>query len=129
MNEKKSMTRRTLRVLVPKPQTVAACVIVAGSGIVAEEATRPGRHLEVYFEGNKFGAVNLKTYPDRIKSAAGRLALRYPTVARGFFDPADFVVVGTFTFTTDWYETRLRLTDEATVAEWIAEKPAETAVS
>ena len=52
--------------------------------------------VEVYFEGNLYGASNLVTVEQRLAQAAGRLLARYPTRARGWFDERDLIVVGTY---------------------------------
>lgn len=36
----------------------------------------------IYYESNRFGAVNIVTFADRCMIAAGRLTQRYPTIAR-----------------------------------------------
>ena len=115
-------TRRVLTVLVPRPKTVAERHIDLGSGIVAE-LQRGWRDLsgqdriEVYYEGNRYGSQNLRSYDDRVKHAAGRLAQRHPT-AHGFFDSADFVAVGILTFTGDWREATLTIVNRPLVDQW-----------
>lgn len=51
-----------------------------------------------YFEGNLYDAVNLKTFAERAQCAAGRAAVDYPTVAKGWFSQEEieenFVHVG-----------------------------------
>lgn len=71
--------------LTPKnPTANETSRIDEGSGIVARiinpESTNP--YASIYFEGNRFGAVNLKTLHERERCAAGRLHTQYPTVAR-----------------------------------------------
>lgn len=106
-----------LEVLVPKPGTPAALTIDSGSGIVTD-ATKIAERIEVYFEGNRFGAVNLRTFEERVKQAAGRLQQRYPTIARGFYAPSEFESVGTYTFSDDWKETRLAITNQEALDAW-----------
>lgn len=64
-----------------------------GSGIVLRER----EHAILDFEGNLYGAENLRTYRERLMHAAGRARDNYPTVARTFLDSVeDLVFVGTY---------------------------------
>ena len=91
-----------LVVYVPRPDSNAAQVIAPGSAVVGRpDAVREvvvdgvrTKMVEVYFEGNLYGASNLVTMGQRLAQAAGRLVARYPTTARGWFDEGDLVVVG-----------------------------------
>lgn len=109
---------RTLTVLVPRPDSDAARTIDPGSGIVTADAG--GATVDVYFEGNGYRAANIRTFEDKVLHAAGRLAKAYPTIARGRFPREDFDGVGTFSFSDDWREHRLDITDAAAVARWTA---------
>jgi hypothetical protein len=62
--------------------------IVRGSGIVSQGRGYRGdsARVEVYYEGNLYGAENLSRYADRVMHAADRLSARYPTVARAVLD-------------------------------------------
>jgi hypothetical protein len=95
----------TLLVLVPKPGTAAENKIAPGSGIVChtDQFATEGR-VRVYYEGNLYGAVNLVTYQDRVGQAAGRLVTHEPTIATAVFPVADFLMVGTFNYTTRFLE-------------------------
>jgi len=111
---------RTAAVLIPKPGTAAGQMIDSGSGIVADlQQVRIAGRIEVFFEGGRYGADNVQTFEDRVTQAAGRLARQYPTVARGYFDPRDFVTVGAVTWTADWRQHAVQITSPATVAAWI----------
>jgi len=56
--------------------------IMPGSGLVSLDGDTSESDMKVfYYEGNKFGAENLRAYEDRIKNSAGRLFTRYPTSA------------------------------------------------
>lgn len=108
---------RVLSVLVPRPGTPAGGRIDPGSGVVTADATT--ERVQVYYEGNRYGAENLRTFEARVFHAAGRLASRYPTVACGVYDRADFAVVGTCTFSADWRLRDLVVTDAPRLAEWM----------
>jgi hypothetical protein len=70
-------------------------MIATGSGIVAFRQPDAPDQLVVYFEGNLFGAENLKTLHDRALQAYGRMAKSYPTVAKAQMPADAFEVVGT----------------------------------
>jgi len=83
----------TIPVYVPAPghQTF----IDAGSGVVATEAPGGGL-LRADYEGNRYGAINMVTYADRVNHAAGRAADSYPTSARSVLPSDTLVRVGTW---------------------------------
>lgn len=52
---------------------------------------------QIYYEGNLYDAVNLRTYNERIQCAAGRAYHNYPTIAMTILFKADlsnFITVG-----------------------------------
>ena len=69
-----------MNILIPKPNNSKRKLIKAGSGIVATDL--PDGSTDIYFEGNLYGAENLRSYWGRLLCAAGRLSQKYPTVAR-----------------------------------------------
>jgi hypothetical protein len=69
--------------------------IVKGSAIVGQPAQGAERVL-VYYEGNLYGAENLKAYEERVQIAAGRLTQHYPTVARSSLRKEELICVGSF---------------------------------
>ena len=75
-----------------------ASIIDPGSGIVGRNfaGSHPWHGIEVYFEGNRFGSSNIKTFADRVYHAADRMVTNYPTVARAVMPVADLERVGTF---------------------------------
>lgn len=62
-------------VLIPKK----VMTIAPGSGIVA--AQKEGM-FHIHYEGNLYGAENLRTWEERLLHAAGRAYQNYPTTAR-----------------------------------------------
>ena len=83
---------RELLILSPSP--------VKGSGIVGSHSLRR-EILQVDFEGNLYGAENLKSYWERLYHSAGRHVTGYPTVAREYYAcgaPFPYWVVGTFNY-------------------------------
>ena len=108
-------------VVVPREGSGPDAQIDRASGIVAQ---RQGDHVVVYYEGNRYGADNLKAYADRVKNAAGRLFKRYPTIAKSIYSLAqfqcDFRIVG---YCSDVYA--VNLSDKATVRVYVA-KPGDT---
>lgn len=81
----------TLNVYVPRPGSAADKAIAAGSAVVGDPAAVRevvvdgvrSTMVEVYFEGNLYGAANLVTSEQRLARAAGRLVARYPTRGQG----------------------------------------------
>ncbi len=75
-----------------------ADLIAAGSAIVGSApASGSGAGIVIDYEGNTIGAVNLRTFEERARNAAGRHFTAYPTVARMHLkadDMAEFVAVG-----------------------------------
>lgn len=102
-------------VLVPLPGTTAEMHIARGSGIVSLPLPPARTDLLVYFEGNLYDAVNLRTFEERVQCASGRLATNYPTVAMAGFPRSQFVVVGTYEFSPDFKLHQFRPQDEASV--------------
>lgn len=88
-----------------------------GSAIVGDP-TRHESGVLVYFEGNLFGAENLKSYEQRLECAAGRLTHRYPTVAMALLPFDQLVSVGTY----DTEAHLLDLSDEDALSAWAGEK-------
>ena len=96
--------------------------ISGGSGIVAstEEYLDPDKDMiRVYYEGNINQACNLNSLYDRVLVAAGRMHVRYPTVAFSVVSKKDYLAVGTFV-----YEGFDMLIDDASlgaVNSWLGE--------
>lgn len=68
-----------LKIYIPVAGSMIDKVIERGSGIVGVD--RADGSLLLHFEGNLFGAANLKRHDERLRHAAGRLVSRYPTRA------------------------------------------------
>lgn len=88
-----------LTILVPKSTEDDPHGITKGSGIVALPYENEGQIL--YFEGNIYGAENLKSFLQKVLHAAGRAVKRYPTVAKTFLpeeNKKDFLEVGTLDY-------------------------------
>jgi hypothetical protein len=86
-------------------------LIAAGSGIVGVDADGG---VDVWFEGNLYGASNLVTFQDRVAVAASRMEARYPTRARALLPAGHLCAVGTYDTETGV----LDLTDPAAVDAW-----------
>ena len=105
-------TGATACVYVPTAQTRRSLGLAPGSAVVGV-ARSAGVH--VYFEGNVYGAENLKTWEERVVCAAGRLFRGYPTVAQAYLtDLAGLVAVGVV---TDDY--RIQLNDTEAVRSYL----------
>lgn len=76
--------------------------ILPGSAIVCwqgdDGGPRVGAHglVDIWYEGNAHGVENLGTYHEKIVCAAGRMAVNYPTIAKGAVDPAALTVLAAF---------------------------------
>lgn len=81
-------------VLVPKAEVMDKWQkhIKCGSAIVGFMIE--AGHYRVCYEGNLYGAENLKTFKDRAIVAYGRLTQNAPTIARSMVDEHEFEVVG-----------------------------------
>lgn len=60
------------------------------------DATDANDRTLIYYEGNRQGAENIVTFADRAMLAAGRLAEKYPTVARRAVPQQALTLVGWF---------------------------------
>lgn len=70
----------TATIYIPAEGGLLDMVIDPGSGIVGIRKG-PSRMLVIYYEGNRFDAINLREGRERVVCAFGRLATQYPTVA------------------------------------------------
>jgi hypothetical protein len=108
---------REIVVFLPVSDLGATTEIAAGSAVLGRP--EPGcDEVEVYFEGNLHGAVNMATLADRALHAAGRMVHDYPTVAKMTVPRAALVAVGTF----DPRAAKIELTgpdSERAVAFWL----------
>lgn len=85
-------------VYVPADDSPLRAVIDPRSAIVADSShDAAGDRIEIYYEGNRYGAPGLESFAERCRQAAGRLAERAPTVARSLADRDALTLVGTYT--------------------------------
>lgn len=70
--------------------------IHAGSAIVSKGFEDSEGYIEVYYEGNIYGASNIRSFEDKASHAADRLAKRYPTIARRKVLKSHLTEVGEF---------------------------------
>lgn len=82
-----------LSLYIPSPS--CSYPIHPGSAIVGSTPQDDVQVL-VYFEGNLYGAENMRAYEQRVEHAAGRLTQRYPTIAKAMLRPTDLVRVGSY---------------------------------
>ncbi len=85
-----------LAVHVPKIGSKAAGVIAPRSAIVSDPTANNERGALCYFEGNLFGAENMKVFHDRLSVAASRLEQDYPSKAVARFALSDLVPVALY---------------------------------
>lgn len=89
------LTHRPIGVFIPRDhETEPFCGLLKGTAIVSDRSLLSGGLIEVYYEGNKYGACNLLHFEDKALCAVGRLILRYPTVAKMLVKPESLKQVG-----------------------------------
>lgn len=103
-----------LSIFVPTPGLRVTVRIAPRSGIVGTYYPNDQRVL-IDYEGNLYGASNIKTYADRLRHAAGRHTERYPTVARRFVTTIDVIQIGTFDYGTG----EIEIMNPVLLAEWL----------
>lgn len=84
--------------------------------------------IHVYFEGNRFGAANLKAFADRARSAAGRLHSRYPTIAQAIANPDQLLRIGTYDV-VEWVIASLDPAQSEALQAWLPQEPAPLAIA
>ena len=85
-----------LAIFCPKPDSILAKTLKAGSAIVGDaDAVTDGR-LRVYYEGNLYNAENMRYFSQRLLHAAGRLTANYPTVAQAYIPLDELYEVGVY---------------------------------
>ena len=93
-----------IAVFVPASTTGPIAALVAvGSAIVGPAGSNEAEQVTVYYEGNLLGYANVKTYADRARVAADRLATRYPTIARSVVSRSALCQVG-------WFDSEIGIT-------------------
>lgn len=102
-------------VFVPQPGAVERLGILPGTAIVG---TRQGALLRIDFEGNRYGAVNLRRFEERVRCAHDRHVSGYPTTARMLVAHDDMAIVGFFD-----PEAGLLVVDREVLDEWNARQP------
>lgn len=103
-------------VYLPNDEALAR-MIVPGSGIVGRASLFPER-IALDYEGNIYGAVNMRTFADRVQIAASRAAANYPTVARALVERERVKRIGVY----DEHRGTVTLTEpnaEAELAAWL----------
>ena len=93
--------------------------IARGSAIVGAGEIREGMTM-VYFEGNLYGAENLRRFDERVEHAAARLVEKYPTAARMQAETAHLMQVGLYD--TDSHS--LDVTHPEALEAWAGERVA-----
>lgn len=77
-----------------------------------------------WYEGNRFGADNLKRYVERVNCAAGRADQNYPTIAKQAIAPNELIDVGTY----DLQNGQLQVTNPAALSAWLEGESLELAL-
>jgi hypothetical protein len=110
-------SQQLVRVYVPSPSAGPLVRRIArGSGIVGTPVGET--RIQIDYEGNLYGAENLRTWQDRVAHAADRHLTSYPTIARAMVAVPELVRVA-------WYDPTSRAVnvfDHAAVAAWTSQK-------
>lgn len=105
-----------LTIFIPAAGRAAFLGVDPGSAIVGMLKEGSERVL-VHFEGNRYGAENLKRFDERVEHAAGRLIQNYPTIAKASLAVTDLAAVGTY----DSESRAILVYDSETLARWAGE--------
>lgn len=110
---------RTVVVFVPKPASRIESVVDPESAVVGFEDEWFDGHsnIDVHYEGNRYGAVNMKTFADRVHHAASRMRERYPTTAKSMVPKSDLILVG---YWQDDHVVPGKTSDLADIGLWLA---------
>ena len=85
---------RLVPVYIPHPESLLSKLIAKGSGIVGTPMGLDS--VTIYYEGNLYGAKNLRRFAERVLQATERMRMRYPTVATSQVDPREVIQVGVY---------------------------------
>jgi hypothetical protein len=110
------MKREGRTIYVPVPSSHLRNLIARGSGIVGTPQGN-GRVL-IDYEGNLYGAENLKTYEERVYHAHDHHtwgAYGYPTVARALVEAKELEPVGSF----DPETKTVQINEHGILDEWL----------
>lgn len=92
----------TIGLIVDLNRNASISHILAGSAIICragpegQPAPDTDGLVDIWFEGNLHGAVNLNSYFEKIRCAAGRMVTNYPTAARASARPGDLRVLARY---------------------------------
>lgn len=103
------------------PRVQALLGILSASAIVGSEVD--GDEIVVDIEGDKYGAVNLKTYEGRVEVAVGRHLTKYPTTARRSVHLAELVRVGCATNYPEYGTIITEIDEPEALAAWLSPEP------
>ena len=111
-----------MKIVIPKSGTYFHKLITRGSGVVMISHEHHKDIPCIYYEGNLYDAVNLRTYEDRIKCAAGRAHTHYPTIACSAILPEntrEFITVG-ICLPEQGYRISFAFGSEPIIKEWLS---------
>jgi hypothetical protein len=91
--------------------------IQPGAGIIGSPRVDDPDKLLIDYEDNQAGAVNIRTYADRVSHAAGRHLSGYPTSKRLLADADDLLLIGTF----DPHSGMVDVSDSEVLEAWLTE--------
>lgn len=84
-----------ISLFVPRSDSPMRCRLGSGAAVVGDRDSLDSNGcITIYFEDNRYAAVNVKNYADRALVAALRMRDRAATVARAAISPSELVEVG-----------------------------------
>lgn len=110
------MDNATHRIFVPVPGSQLG--IAPGSAIVCAIEQDESSDVVAYYEGNLYGAINLRKYSERALHAAGRQVHRYPTAAMAILPRSSLIHVGDL----DYAQRRFAISDAVALSEWVLDE-------
>ena len=87
-------------VYIPRKNSRLADIVFPSSAIVKSRLISD-TSVMVYYEGNVYGAENIKTFEDKCSLAAGRAKDRYPTTALTIVPLEEVIDVGVYDLDTN----------------------------
>ncbi|WP_394222595.1 hypothetical protein [Alteromonas gracilis] len=87
-------------VYIPRKNSRLADIVSPASAIV-KSRTISDTSVMVYYEGNVYGAENIKTFEDKCSLAAGRAKDHYPTTALTIVPLEEVIDIGVYDLETN----------------------------
>lgn len=107
-------------VYIPRKNSRLANIVTPASAIVKSKPISD-TSVMVYYEGNVYGAENIKTFEDKCLLAAGRAKDRYPTTALTIVPLEEVIDIGVYDLDTNTFNLDENYHD--LFNEWVTDIP------